>query len=156
MSDSVWPFGRSLPGSSIHGILQARILEWLAMPFSRGSFCPRDWTQVSHVSCTARQIWYLTTGTTWEAHLLLGTLSDIKYSIINYSHQTVYYIPWLTYFLTGNFQILTLFHSLWVYHWHHLFQAPICFLYLWVWFFVFLFHMRSYAICLFSDLVHLV
>ena len=33
----------SLPGSSVHGILQARILEWVAMPFSRGSSWPRDW-----------------------------------------------------------------------------------------------------------------
>ena len=34
----------SLPGSSIHGILQARTLEWVAFPFSRGSSRPRDWT----------------------------------------------------------------------------------------------------------------
>ena len=33
----------NLPGSSVHGILQARILEWVAMPFSRGSSQPRDW-----------------------------------------------------------------------------------------------------------------
>ena len=39
----------SLPGSSVHGILQARILEWAAMSFSRGSFQPRNRTQVSHV-----------------------------------------------------------------------------------------------------------
>ena len=36
----------SLQGSSIHGIFQARILEWVAISFSRGSFQPRDWTQV--------------------------------------------------------------------------------------------------------------
>ena len=45
----------SPPGSSVHGILQARILEWLAMPFSRGSFCARDRTHVSYVSCTGRR-----------------------------------------------------------------------------------------------------
>ena len=39
----------SLPGSSVHRILQARILEWVAMPSSRGSSQPRDRTQVSHV-----------------------------------------------------------------------------------------------------------
>ena len=33
----------------VHGILQARILEWVAFPFSRGSSHPRDWTQVSHI-----------------------------------------------------------------------------------------------------------
>ena len=40
----------SLPGSSVHRILQARILEWFAIPFSRGSSQSRDRTQVS---CTA-------------------------------------------------------------------------------------------------------
>ena len=34
----------------VHGILQARILEWVASPFSRGSSQPRDWTQVSHIA----------------------------------------------------------------------------------------------------------
>ena len=36
--------------SSVHGILQARILEWVAFPFSRGSSQPRDQTQVSHIA----------------------------------------------------------------------------------------------------------
>ena len=36
----------STPGSSVHGILQARILEWVAISFSRGSSQPRNWTQV--------------------------------------------------------------------------------------------------------------
>ena len=40
----------SLPDSSVHGILQARILEWVAIPFSRGSSRPRDQTQISHVA----------------------------------------------------------------------------------------------------------
>ena len=40
----------SLPDSSIHGILQARVLEWGAMSFSRGSSQPRDQTQVSHIA----------------------------------------------------------------------------------------------------------
>ena len=44
------PMDGSPPGSSVHGILQARILEWVAMPSSRGSSQPRDQTQVS---CTA-------------------------------------------------------------------------------------------------------
>ena len=41
------PMDCPLPGSSVHRILQARIIEWVAMPSSRGSFQPRDWTQVS-------------------------------------------------------------------------------------------------------------
>ena len=39
----------SPPGSSIHGIFQARVPEWVAISFSRGSSRPRDWTQVSHI-----------------------------------------------------------------------------------------------------------
>ena len=38
----------SLPGSSVHGIFQARVLEWVAISFSRGSSWPRDCTWVSH------------------------------------------------------------------------------------------------------------
>ena len=52
----VWlcnPTDYSPPGSSVHGILQARILEWIAIPFSRASSWPRDRTWVSCVSCTA-------------------------------------------------------------------------------------------------------
>ena len=45
---TLWdPMDHSLPGSSVRGILQARILEWVAIPFSRGSSQPRDGTQVS-------------------------------------------------------------------------------------------------------------
>ena len=39
------------PASSVHGILQANILEWVALPSSRGSSQPRDGTSVSYVSC---------------------------------------------------------------------------------------------------------
>ena len=45
------PMDYSLPGSSVHGILQARILEWVAMPFSRVSSWPKDQTHLSYVSC---------------------------------------------------------------------------------------------------------
>ena len=38
-----------LPDSSVHGILKARVLEWVAISFSRGSSQPRDWTRVSHI-----------------------------------------------------------------------------------------------------------
>ena len=39
----------SLPGSSVHGIFQARVLEWVAISFSRRSSWPRDWTWVSRI-----------------------------------------------------------------------------------------------------------
>ena len=62
------PMDSSPPGSSVHGILQVRILEWVAMPSSRGSSQPRDQTQMSHVSCIGR--WIL-------CHWVLGkTLAD--------------------------------------------------------------------------------
>ena len=46
LSDSLPPHGLY----TVHGILQARILEWVAFPFSRGSSQPRDWTQMSHIA----------------------------------------------------------------------------------------------------------
>ena len=49
MSSSLWSLC-SLPGSSVHGILQARILEWIAIPFSRGSSRSTDQIQVSCIA----------------------------------------------------------------------------------------------------------
>ena len=49
------PMDDSLPDSSVHGILQARIQEWVAIPSSRGSSQPTDWPRVSW---TGRQILY--------------------------------------------------------------------------------------------------
>ena len=57
------PVDWSPPGSSVHRMLQARTLEWVAMPSSRGSSQPRDRTWVSCVSCIGRWILYCwTTG----------------------------------------------------------------------------------------------
>ena len=50
------PMDRSPPGSSVHGILQARILEWVAMHSSRGFSQPRHPTCISYVSCIGRQV----------------------------------------------------------------------------------------------------
>jgi len=44
------PMDCSSPGSSVHGILQARKFEWVAIPFSRGSSQTQDWTQVSCIA----------------------------------------------------------------------------------------------------------
>ena len=49
MSKSCDPTDCSPPGSFVHGILQARIVEWAAISFSRGPSWPRDWTRVSHI-----------------------------------------------------------------------------------------------------------
>ena len=51
------PMGCSPLNSSVHGILQARILEWVAIPFSRGSSQHRDWTQVSCIAGRFFTIW---------------------------------------------------------------------------------------------------
>ena len=55
MSDSCDPVDRSPPGSPVHGVLQARTLEWVAIPFCRDSSWPRDGT---HVSCIGRWVLY--------------------------------------------------------------------------------------------------
>ena len=63
----------SLPGSSVHGILQTKTLEWVAIPFSRGSSQPRDWTQFLCISD-----WFITVWATREAqvrYFMLNVLS---------------------------------------------------------------------------------
>ena len=62
VSDSLWPHGHNLLGSSVHGIFQARVLEWVAIFFSRGSSWPRDRTWVSCIAGRHFTIW-----ATWEA-----------------------------------------------------------------------------------------
>ena len=57
VTDSSQPYGCSPPTFSVHGILQARILEWVAIPFSRGSSWPRDWTWVSWIAGGLFTIW---------------------------------------------------------------------------------------------------
>ena len=61
------PMDCSPPGSSVYEILQAGILEWVAISSFRGSSWPRDWTQVSCISCISS--WILRHCTTWEAPL---------------------------------------------------------------------------------------
>ena len=51
------PMDCSLLGSSLHGILQARVLEWVAISFSRGSSRPRDWTWVSWIAGRHFNLW---------------------------------------------------------------------------------------------------
>ena len=55
--DSLQPMDCSLPGSSVHGILQARVLNWVAIPFSRRSSQPRDWTWVSPIAGRFFTVW---------------------------------------------------------------------------------------------------
>ena len=71
------PMDYSLPGSSVHGIFQARVLEWVAISFSRGSSQPRDLTRVSHTAGRRFTVW-----ATREDLLLpifiIGILMDVK------------------------------------------------------------------------------
>ena len=75
----VTPIDYSPLGSSVHEILQARLLEWVAMPFSGGSSQARDWTYVSCVSCK-----------TW--HSLPRNVSLILHEL----YRSVYYIKTAT------------------------------------------------------------
>ena len=52
------PMGCSPPGSSVRGSLQASILGWVAMPFSRESSLPRDRARISNISCIDRRVLY--------------------------------------------------------------------------------------------------
>ena len=61
------PMDYSLPGSSVRGILQARIQEWVAIPSSRGSSWPRDRTRISCNSCIGR--WFLYHCAAWEGQM---------------------------------------------------------------------------------------
>ena len=67
-----------LSGSSVHGILQARILEWVAIPFSRGSSQPRDRT---HISCIGRWIFYLSHLVVW----MRKTINSMHNKEVNYT-----------------------------------------------------------------------
>ena len=79
----------SPPDSSLHGILQARVLEWVAISSSRGSFWPRDWTRTSYDSCIGRQV-----------SLLLVPLGKPGVTMIQFSsiqllsHVQLFVTPW--------------------------------------------------------------
>ena len=72
----------SLPGSSVHGISQARILEWVALPSSRGSSWPRDQTHISMSPALAGR--FFTTNATWEVH-------TVYMCILLYIHLEIFY-----------------------------------------------------------------
>ena len=74
------PIDYSLPISSVHGILQARILKWVAIPFSRGSSWPRDW---SRVYCIARRFFIVWVTRKWKKnrYLMLRNLTLFQYHL---------------------------------------------------------------------------
>ena len=66
------PVDCSLPGSSVHGIFQAKVLEWVAISFSRGSSLPRGRTQVSHIVGRCFTVWATREVLVCRAHNLLS------------------------------------------------------------------------------------
>ena len=87
----------SPPGSSAHGILQARILEWVAMPSFRGSSWPRDWTCIFCNSCIVRRILYC--WATREAPRCIRSSQNIKIILnstitLEWTNSTHYSVIW--------------------------------------------------------------
>ena len=72
------PVGCGTPGFSVHGILQSRILEWVAMPSFRGSSQPRDRTHTSYVSWIGRQVLVLRGKPSASVLLLLSHFSRVR------------------------------------------------------------------------------
>jgi len=75
------PMDCSPPGSCLHGILQARILEWVAIPFSRGSSWPRDRTQVSCIAGGFFTVW--ATGESWRHYTEWNKSEKDQYPMIS-------------------------------------------------------------------------
>ena len=131
------PMDCSLPGSSAHGILQARILEWVTIPFFRGSSRASNWTQVSSTAGRFSTVWaareaqfpitFLTQSTTlplihcipsrlasWLSLSMLVTLSSqgicLCHSLIcQLSPSRFFFMPWSF----TSFIVLLECHLLW-------------------------------------------
>ena len=86
------PLDCSPPGSSVHGISQARILEWVAISYPKGSSRPRDQTSIACISCIGR--WILHHCATWKASIKTSTLvfniSFIKVHAIVFNVRTIF------------------------------------------------------------------
>ena len=96
---------------TVHGILQARILEWVAIPFSRGSSQTRDWTQVSHIAGGLFISW-----ATREAWSFLITLFKISTPLPTAAFLGPYPALYFSIVLTNTSGILHIvhIHLLWV------------------------------------------
>ena len=83
----------NLPGSSVHGILQARILEWVAISFSRGSSWPRNQTQVSYIAGRFFTNWAIREAhipcVVWEKSTFKITGLLVEFSFSQFSHSVV-------------------------------------------------------------------
>ena len=95
----------SLPGSSAYGMLQARIMEWVVIPFSRGPSWPRDWTQVF---CIAGK--FFTTWAIREASIYLNSM--LKCCVIWGSKWTFPYHFWFNKYIMNIYPVKTIFQAL--------------------------------------------
>ena len=88
------PMDCSLPGSSVHGILQARILEWVTISFSRGSSQPRDRTWVSRIGGRRFNLW--ATRQTFFGKVMSLLLNMLSRLVITFlSRSKCLFISWL-------------------------------------------------------------
>ena len=71
---------------TVHGLLQARILEWVAFPFSRGSSQPRDWTQVSRIAGGFFTSWATREARQSKSQPVFGIKQDSIWVLINTEH----------------------------------------------------------------------
>ena len=84
------PMDGSLPGSSVHGIFQARVLKWVAISFSRGSSWPRDWTLDSHIVGRCFTLWVTRGSKEQESINLLEPINNsVKFQDIKLSLNSI-------------------------------------------------------------------
>ena len=99
-------------GCTVHGILQARILEWVAFPFSRGSSQPRDQTQISHIACgffTSWAILQLLALLHFPSEHALGSLS-----VARKLHEALFHSRLHPQLAAGAWHMVVLIHTGWV------------------------------------------
>ena len=95
------PTDCSPPGYSVHGILQARVLEWTAIPFSRGSSWPRDQTRASCIAGRFFTIWATGKTNSWGSCLCatkdrwLWWISPYTYILMGLQNMTLWHIKYL-------------------------------------------------------------
>ena len=82
----------SPPGSSVRGILQARLLEWVAMLSSRGSSWPRDWTHISYVSCIGKRDFFFLSLVPHGKNRILRLGGKYKIHIFTYAEYKVLHV----------------------------------------------------------------
>ena len=88
------PMNHDTPGSSVHGIFQARMLEWVAMPSSRGPSQPRDQTCIFYISCIearfTRQVAQCHLGSPRCINFLMaGQVRSVQFSLVSRSCPTL-------------------------------------------------------------------